>query len=167
MNRDPGARARSVTSQVTDRATNSGAVHAASAAQRRRSCPHWHSGVGGEHDAHLLFDPGRRHLVPALAEQWVEQSAVDRMLVEHCADDDLLPGDHELAVVGSLADWSSNVMDPSGVIGRVRWSSQSRPQLPSACGQGVRCSRGVMQDHFKDHHQGSSDLRERNPARRQ
>jgi hypothetical protein len=50
-------------------------------------------------------DPVRRQLAPALAEQWIEKSAVDRMLAEHCADDGLLPGNHKLAVVvGPLRD---------------------------------------------------------------
>jgi hypothetical protein len=53
----------------------------------------------GEHGAQLRPDPGRCQLVPAPVEQRVQQGAVDRVLGQHRTDDDLLAGDHELAVV--------------------------------------------------------------------
>ena len=53
----------------------------------------------GEHGTQLRRDTGLGQLLAADVQQRVQQGAVDRVLGQHRADDDLVCGDHGLAVV--------------------------------------------------------------------
>jgi hypothetical protein len=58
----------------------------------------------GEHGAQVRAEAGLGQLLAAGVQQGVQQGAAGRVLGQHRADDDLLAGDHELAVVpGDIA----------------------------------------------------------------
>ena len=75
-------------------------VHAGVLGQRREEPQAIRVGAGevllagvpgvGEHGTQLREDAGLRQLLAAGVQQWVEQGAVDRVLAEHRADDDLV-----------------------------------------------------------------------------